>query len=402
MARNGMRLTNPYAGSTVCAPSRACLLTGKHTGHVHQRFNGNVEFRDDPNDATVASRLQAAGYRTAMIGKSGLSCNSTNGHLPNQKGFDHFFGFNSHQKAHRYYPPMLWRNGEQVFYEGNQGFEGTHYSGDLFMAETLAFLDAATDQPFFLHLSLQQPHADLNAPDKWKQPFLGKFKERPHKEGYYRSETHPRATYAGMVTYLDDAVGQVIQKLNSLGLSEKTLVIFSSDNGPMSEGGGNKNAFQSGGPLRGGKRDLYEGGIRVPTIACWPGTIQAGAVSDHPSAFWDFMPTACELAGVEPPADGGGLSYLPTLLGKTQAKHPYLYWEFYERGGAQAVRRGKWKGVRRNVRKQREGPIELYNLEEDLAEANNVAEAHPEIVAQITQLMREAHTPSELVSFTSP
>lgn len=258
MARNGMRLTNPYAGSTVCAPSRACLLTGKHTGHVHQRFNGKVEFRYDPNDATVASRLQAAGYRTAMIGKSGLSCNSTNGHLPNQKGFDHFFGFISHQKAHRYNPPMLWRNGEQVFYEGNQGFEGTHYSGDLFMAETLAFLDAATDQPFFLHLSLQQPHADLNVPDKWKQPFLVKFKERPYKGGYYRPEPHPQATYAGMVTFLDDAVGQVIQKLNSLGLSEKTLVIFSSDNGPMSEGGGNKNAFQSGGPLRGGKRDLYE------------------------------------------------------------------------------------------------------------------------------------------------
>ncbi|MDA8745419.1 arylsulfatase [Rubripirellula amarantea] len=400
MARDGMRLTNHYSGSTVCAPSRACLLTGTHTGHAYQRFNGKVQFREDPHDLTVASLLQRAGYETAMIGKSGLSCNSQDGSLPNRKGFDHFFGYISHSAAHRYYPEALWRNGEQVSYPSNHGKEGQQYSGDLFLADTLAYLDEHASDTFFLHLSLQQPHADLAVPAKWKEPFLEKFNDRPFAGGHYRAEPHPKATFAGMVTYLDDTVGQVRAKLKELGIADNTLIVFSSDNGPMSEGGWEKANFNSGGPLRGGKRDLYEGGIRVPTIGCWPDKITAGSESAHVSAFWDFLPTACEAAGVAVPEGIDGISYLPTLLGQeSQPRHDYLYWEFYEQGGKQAVRWGDWKGVRLRVNQDRQGPIELYDLSKDLGEQHNVAAEHPDVVAKLEALMSEAHVDSPVVSF---
>jgi arylsulfatase A len=400
MAREGMRLTQHYSGSTVCAPSRACLMTGNHTGHVHQRFNGNVQFREDPHDLTVATLLQRAGYHTAMIGKSGLSCRSDDGALPNRKGFDHFFGYIGHGAAHRYYPKQLFKNGEAVRYAGNRGKEGKQYSGDLFLADALAYLDAHAGGPFFLHLSLQQPHADLQVPPEWRDRFVGKFDETPAKGGHYRNEMHPKATFAGMVTYLDDTVGQIRAKLDELGIADNTLVIFSSDNGPMSEGGWDKSYFQSGGPLRGGKRDFYEGGVRVPTIACWSGQIQADSESNHVSAFWDFLPTACEAAGIAAPDSIDGISYLPALLGKPdQPKHEYLYWEFYERGGKQAVRWGDWKGIRLNVSNDRNGPIELYDLSTDLAEEHNIASKHPIVVAQIAKFMDEAHVESELISF---
>lgn len=403
MAAEGMRLTAHYAGSTVCAPSRACLLNGKHTGHVYQRFNGAVEFRPDPSDVTVARLLRDAGYRTAMIGKSGLSCNSDNGALPNEKGFDHFFGYTSHGGAHRYFPEWLWRNGSKVQFPGNRGKEGTTYSGDVFLPEALTFIETNAQQPFFLHLSLQQPHADLNVPEVWREKYLGKFDEEPYEGGHYRAEANPKATYAAMVAYLDYSVGKVIDALKRQGIAEHTLVLFSSDNGAMSEGGWNKAFFESSGPLRGGKRDLYEGGIRVPTIAWWPGKIAAGSKSDHVSAFWDFLPTACELAGVEKPEDTDGISFLPTLLNHgMQPQHKYLYWEFYEQGGKQAVRMGKWKGVRLNVAKNRQRPIELYNLEEDLGETHDLAAEHPDIVVELERQMSEAHVPSEIVSFKHP
>lgn len=400
MAADGMRLTSHYAGSTVCAPSRACLMTGQHTGHVFQRYNGNVEFRADPQDITVARILKNAGYQTGLIGKSGLSCNSENGSLPNEKGFDYFFGFTSHGRAHRYYPDWLWKNGEKVEYPKNELREGDTYSSDVFLEESLRFLDDHAAGPFFLHISLQQPHADLNVPQQWKEPYFGKFDEEPYLGNSYRKEMRPKSTFAGMVAHLDNAVGQVLDKLNDLGIADNTLVIFSSDNGAMSEGGWSRTYFDSSGPLRGGKRDLYEGGIRVPTIAWWPGRIQPGTSSDHMSAFWDFLPTACEVANITPPEGIDGISYLPTLLGKTQPKHNYLYWEFYEQGGKQAVRTGQWKGVRLAVGENPNGPIELYNLENDLGESDNVAADHPEIVTQIENLMTEAHQPSEVVSFT--
>lgn len=404
MAVEGLIFTQHYAGSTVCAPSRACLLTGQHTGHVYQRFNGNVQFREDPKDLTLAHHLKGAGYATAMIGKSGLSCNSDDGSLPNRKGFDHFFGYVSHEAAHRYYPETLWKDGKLVEYASNSGKEGDQYSGDLFLADTMKYLEQHRSGPFFLHLSLQQPHADLAVPKEWQAPFLGKFDEVAYKGGYYRAEANPKATFAGMVTYLDHSVGAVLDKLRELEIDQHTLVVFSSDNGAMSEGGWREEYFNSSGPLRGTKRDLYEGGIRVPTIARWPGVIAEGGKTEHVSAFWDFCPTACELAGIAPPEDTDGISYAATLKGdaEKQEQHEYLYWEFYEQGGKQAVRWGDWKGIRLNVMEDRDGPIELYDLAQDLDESENIANEHPEVVAKIRQLMNAAHEASPSISFDKP
>lgn len=397
MAAEGLRFTQHYSGSTVCAPSRACLLSGQHTGHLHQRANGNLAFRPDPQDISIARMLKDAGYHTAQIGKSGLSASTANGAHPNDKGFDHFFGYVGHRAAHRYYPESLWRNGKKVNYPDNHGKEGKQYSSDLFLADAKQYVEEHKDGPFFLHLSLQQPHADLNVPAKWREPFIGKFKETPHtKDKHYRAESHPKATFAGMVTHLDHCVGQVLDQLEELGIAENTIVIFSSDNGPMSEGGWDRDHFNSNGPLRGGKRDMYEGGVRVPFIAWQPGTIAAGKSTDHVSAFWDFVPTACEAAGIEPPADTDGISYIPTLRGQgEQREHDYLYWEFHERGGKQAVRQGDWKAVRLDVQTNPDRPLELYNLADDLAEEHDVAAKHPEIVARMKKIMLEAHVHSD-------
>jgi arylsulfatase A len=395
MAAEGLRFTQHYAGSTVCAPSRACLMTGLHTGHAWQRANGGPGMRLDPQDVIVARLLKDAGYETALIGKSPF-IQDDQGRRPNAKGFDHFFGYSSHKAAHRYYPEYLWRNGEKVLYPDNHGFEGVHYSGDLFAKDALRWLDEHADKPFFLHLCLQQPHADLSVPAKWKEPFLGRFDERPAKGGSYRNEPHPKSTFAGMVTHLDDVVGQVLRKLDELGVADNTLVLFSSDNGAMSEGGWDREYFNSSGPLRGGKRDLYEGGVRVPLIARWPKSIPPGGTTDHIAAFWDFLPTACEVAGVQLPGETDGISYVPTLLGKgEQKKHDYLYWEFYERGGKQAVRQGDWKAVRLDIEQNPDAPLELYHLPSDIGETKDVAAEHPEIVARMRQLMREAHTDTD-------
>lgn len=402
MAREGMLFTQHYAGSTVCAPSRATLLTGNHTGRVYQRGNGDVAFRRDPHDITIATRLKKAGYHTAMIGKSGLSCKSDDLTLPNDKGFDHFFGFIDHVAAHRYYPTELVRNGEKIRYPDNHGKHGKRYSGDLLLDEALRYLVRQRNGPFFLHLALQQPHADLAVPEQFREPFVDRFEEKPHPEGrHYRGESQPAATYAGMVRYVDYSVGKVLDQLRQLDIDEKTLVIFSSDNGSHREGGYHHRMHQSNAPLRGGKRDLYEGGIRVPAVMWWPGTIKAGTRSDHVSAFWDFAPTALQLAGLRVPEEMDGISYLPTLLNqeKRQRDHEFLYWEFYEGGGSQAVRYGDWKGLRLNLARDRNAPIQLFNLREDIGEKNNIADQHPKIVNQIRQFMDQAHKPSERFRF---
>ncbi len=404
MAEEGMFLTDHYAGSTVSAPSRAALLTGQHTGHVYQRGNGIIEFRPDPLDITIATRLQRAGYHTAMIGKSGVGCNSNNATLPNDKGFDHFFGFLAHAAAHRFYPEQLYKNGRTISYPQNQGYTGEIYSGDLFLDDALRYIDTQgrTGQPFFLHLSIQQPHADLAVPEEFRAAYMGRFEENPRRSGGYLSEDHPAATYAGMITYVDHTVRRVLQKLRELGIEKNTLVIFSSDNGSYSEGGYHYSMHNSNAPFRGGKRDLYDGGIRVPTIAWWPGTIRAGSFSDHVSAFWDFAPTALELAGKPVPEKMDGISFLPTLLRKTdkQQEHEYLYWEFYEQGGKKAIRYGEWKGIRLNVKRDRHGPIELYNIVEDPGETTNVADQHLEIVERIASFMEEAHETPEFEGFS--
>ncbi len=400
MAAEGMRFTNAYCGSTVCAPSRAALLAGQHTGHLYQRGNGGpIEFRKDPKDITIATLLKDAGYTTGLFGKSGLSCNTMNPQRVLDKGFDRFVGLTSHSMCHRHYPEFVYDQTDQRTLEGNEGFTGKHYISEVATAASLKWISENKDRPFFMHLALTPPHADLMVPEKYRAPYMGKFEETPNTGGYYKQQ-HPKATYAGMLNFIDQKVGEVLAHLEKEGIADNTIVFFASDNGPSWEGGKAPEEFDSNGPLRGGKRDLYEGGIRTPFIVWWPGKVEAGAVSDLPTAFWDFMPTACSLAGVDAPRWTDGISITPTLLGEgEQAKHKYLYWEFYEHGGKQAVRFGNWKGVRLGVGKNRNAPIELYDLSTDVGEKNNIADGHPQVVAQIAAMMDEAHTPAEVFSF---
>lgn len=398
LAKNGIRFTNHHSGSTVCAPSRACLMTGLHTGHVSVRGNGNFQLPPDPKEPIIARILKKAGYHTAMIGKSGTGCNVQPGH-PNQKGFDHFFGFNGHKAAHRYYPPLVFRNAEEVHYPGNKGKTGDTYIHDVFLKEIHTYLDqrAKAKQPFFLHYAALIPHADVTAPEKWVSQYRGKVgKETPSKGGHYVACPTPKATTAAMISRLDWEVGEIIKQLNDLGLTENTLIMFSSDNGPHSVGGRKPKDFDSSGPYKGHKRDLYEGGVRVPFIASWPGKIAPGTTSDHLSAFWDILPTFCELTKQPLPENIDGLSLLPTLLGKSheQKKHRYLYWEFYEKGGRRAALTQEWKAVQLNLSKKKPGSIEIYNIKNDPGEEKNLAKKHPKVVKQFEDIFAEAHSPS--------
>lgn len=396
MAAEGMIFTNHYAGSTVCAPSRCALMTGLHTGHCRVRGNARVPLR--PEDVTVAELLQQAGYATGLIGKWGLGEPDTTG-VPNRQGFDYFFGYLNQRHAHNYYPDYLWRNEEKesvpnevrdVNPPGGVATRRVAYSHDLFAAEALQFIERHRDEPFFLYLALTIPHANNEARDAGM--------EVP-SYGPYANEDWPEAQkgHAAMITRMDGDIGRLFAQLKALGLDEDTLVLFSSDNGPHAEGGADPDFFDSNGPLRGIKRDLYEGGVRVPLIARWPGRITAGSGSELVSAFWDFLPTCCDVAGLVPPDDIDGFSYLPTLLGRDeqQRKHSHLYWEFHEQGKKQAVRLGDWKGVRLNVARNPDGSIELYHLRRDQGEATDVAADHPDVVAEIARIMNMARTPSE-------
>lgn len=396
MAAEGMIFTDHYAGSTVCAPSRCCLMTGLHTGHAWVRGNARIPLR--PEDVTVAELMKQAGYTTGIIGKWGLGEPETTG-IPNRQGFDYWFGYLNQQHAHNYYPDYLWRNEEKVplankvtpvGVAGGVATKRVQYSHDLFASEALAFLDRNKDKPFFLYLALTIPHANNESkPDGMEVPSYDPYADRDWP--------NPQKGHAAMITRMDRDIGRLFERLKTLGLDEKTLVLFSSDNGPHKEGGADPAFFDSNGPLRGSKRDMYEGGIRVPLIARWPGRIAAGSGSDHISAFWDFLPTCCELAGIAAPQGIDGLSYLPTLLGQPQKQqeHRYLYWEFHEQGKKQAVRMSDWKGIRLNVAKEPNGPIELYNLRDDLGEQHNVAGKNPEIVKQIEAIMVSARIPAE-------
>jgi len=404
MASEGMQFTDHYAGSTVCAPSRCSLMTGYHTGHSRVRgnyekgphgFGAGLELR--PQDITVAELLKSAGYRTGLFGKWGLGVMGTTGQ-PDKKGFDEWFGYLNQGRAHSYYPEYLWKNGKKVMLEGNKNGQRQQYSHDLITEEAFKFVRKNKNQPFFMYLAYTIPHAELLVPEDSLQEYKGKFPEKPYvnkrpgRMGSYSSQPTPHAAYAAMVTRMDRDIGRLFDLLKELGIDDNTLVLFSSDNGPHHEGGGDPEFFDSNGPLRGMKRDLYEGGIRVPLLARWPGKIKPGRVTNHVSAFWDFLPTACEIAGV-PTRMTDGISYLPTLLGKEQREHKYLYWEFHERKTSeQAIRMGKWKAIRH----QPDGPIELYDLETDIEEANNVVREHPEIVQQLLVLFSDARTPHSL------
>jgi len=396
MAAEGMIFTDHYAGSTVCAPSRCCLMTGVHTGHAWVRGNARIPLR--PADVTVAELLQRAGYTTGIVGKWCLGEPDTTG-IPNKKGFDHWFGYLNQGHAHNYYPDYLWRNEEKVPLAnevasvkppGGVATKRVQYSCDLFTADALEFVEANKARPFFLYLAYTLPHANNEAGQKGM--------EVPSYEPYADEDwPEPQKGHAAMITRLDRDIGRLLARLKGLDLEKKTLVLFASDNGPHKEGGADPDFFDSNGILRGKKRDVYEGGIRVPLIARWPGRIKAGTGTNHVSAFWDFLPTCCELAGVKPPPGIDGLSYLPTLLGQPQRqqKHDYLYWEFHEQGKKQAVRMGNWKAVRLNVAKNPEAPLELYDLGTDLSEDEDVAALHPDIVAQMQQIMRTARIPCE-------
>jgi len=414
MAREGMRFTQFYAGSTVCAPSRSVLMTGQHTGHTPVRGNmrpggiGNAPLPDE--SVTIAEMLKEAGYATGGFGKWGLGGPSSSG-LPTKQGFDQFFGYLDQLRAHFYYPEFLYENGERVSLPGNEVIDdppiegvglpvqrGT-YSHDAIMDRALSFVDRHQDERFFLYLPVTIPHAGLTVPSVARAPYLDEdgnsiFPEDPFSGGHYPAQLMPFATYAGMVTRLDRDVGRLLEKVRALGLEEDTIVLFTSDNGPHDAGGYDPSVLDSNGPLRQGKGTLYEGGIRVPMIAWGPGRIPAGARSPHVSYLGDVMETLAQVANVAPPKPNDSISFLPTLLGNEdrQQEHDALYWEYYGGNSQQSVRYGKWKGVRSPAQK---GAMELYNLERDLSERENVADERPKIADRIKAIMAEEHTPSE-------
>ncbi|GAB3887128.1 arylsulfatase [Spirosoma agri] len=415
LAAEGIRFTQFYAGTSVCAPSRSSLLTGQHTGHTYIRGNKEVQPEGQQPLAdsvtTVAELLQKAGYKTAAFGKWGLGPVGSSGDPINQ-GFDRFYGYNCQALAHRAYPNHLWADERKIVLTANQNLQQTNdYAPDLIQKQALNFLAGqANKQPFFLFLPYTLPHAELVVPDdSIFAHYKGKFAEKPFKgadygpdakTGGYTSQAYSRATFAAMVTRLDMYVGQVLATLKANGLDRNTLVIFSSDNGPHTEGGADPAFFNSSGGFRGVKRDLYEGGIRVPLLARWPDGIKPGTKSDYIGAFWDLLPTFAELAGTPTPAHLDGLSIVPSLTGKgSQKKHEYLYWEFHEGGGRQAIRQGNWKAVRLQVSKEPNGTVELYNLSNDPAETQNLAAKYPGKANELGQLMKASHVASALFPF---
>ncbi len=444
LASKGMKFTQHYSGSAVCAPSRCVLLTGKHTGHAFIR--GNDEWRDrgevwdykamiadsvlegqrplPEGTLTIGKLLQAEGYITGMIGKWGLGAPHTES-IPTRQGFDFFCGYNCQRQAHTYYPVHLYKN-ENRIYLGNdtiaphtklevgadpldkasyKNYTLSTYAPDVMFSEMIQFIDQNKEKPFFFYWASPIPHVALQAPQRWVDYYMEKFgDEAPYLgDKAYFPHPAPHAAYAAMVSYLDERIGELIEFLKKKGLYENTLIVFSSDNGPTYNGGTDSPWFDSGGPFnseRGwGKGFLHEGGIRVPMIASWPHRIDPGSESNHISAFWDLLPTFCEASGAEIPDHMDGISFLPVLTGAgDQEEHPYLYWEFPESGGQQAVRMGPWKAIRKNI-KQGNLHLELYNLEEDFQEKHNVASDFPDLIQEIEEIMKKEHIPAQLDRF---
>jgi len=410
LAIQGMKFTQHYSGSPVCAPSRCTLMTAKHTGHAQVRSNKQVGGKEgwelgstiggqwplEADTVTVAKILRDAGYTTGAFGKWGLGRVGTTGD-PNKQGFDHFFGYICQRQAHTFYPNHLWRDGQIKWLEANKDGKQEVYSHDIIANEALKFIKDNKDRPFFLYVPFTIPHVALQVPEDSLAEYKGKWPDPQYKgdKGYIPHQ-YPRACYAAMVTRMDRDVGRITALLKKLGLEDKTLVIFSSDNGPTYAGGADSAFFESAGPLRGLKGSVYEGGIRVPFIARWPGKVKAGSTTNHVSAFWDFLPTCCELLGQEPPSGIDGISMLPTLLSgpQKQKKHDYLYWELR---GQQAVRMGDWKSVRDKPNRK----IELYNLKKDIGEQRDIADEHLEIIAKITDIFKNGRTKSDVFPLPS-
>jgi len=389
MASEGIRFTSYYAGNTVCRPSRLSLWTGKHMGHTPISSNANYHFK--PSDITVSELLKSRGYATGGVGKWAMGGIGTTGH-PNKNGFDFWFGYLDQGQAHNYYPNHLWKNTEKIILKGNVltgevkdrgrvSKKRTTYSHDLLTTQAMKFIRNHKDTPFLLHVHWTIPHANNEGGRA-----TGDGMEVPDY-GLYAKEKWPNTKKgaAAMITRMDKDVGEIIKLLKELDIQNETMIFFTSDNGPHSEGGHKHETFNANGPLRGYKRDLYEGGIRVPGIAYWPNKIKSGTVSDQPLAFWDWLPTACELAGITPPAKLDGLSFAPTLLGKSdqQEMHPYLFWKY---GKKTAIRKQEWKAVRNAQNKG----MELYNLNTDIGETKNLSAQYPDKIRELEKLMEEA------------
>ena len=416
LAREGMRFTQFYAGQAVCAPSRCALLTGKHMGHAAIRDNANPLGRPRPNEATdefpgqiplpdtettLAELLHARGYATGVIGKWGLGYADSEGD-PHRQGFDRFYGYLCQVHAHNHYPRFLWDDGQREYLvaPGEAENRRTH-SQDRFTEEALEFIRAHRDEPFFLYVAAAIPHLSIQVPEAALEPYLDVVPEEEYEHRGYRQHPTPRAGYAAMVSHLDAGVGRIAELLDELELTESTLILFTSDNGPAYDrlGGSDSDFFRSSGPLRGRKGSLWEGGIRVPLVVKWPGRVATGATSDHVAAFWDMLPTLCEAAGANVPPAIDGISFVPAFMSNEQPGHEYLYWEFPAYGGQQAVRTGNWKAIRRNLRRNPDAEFRLYDLEHDIGETHNVAGDHPDIVAQIERIAREARVPSRQFPF---
>lgn len=373
MAAEGIRFRKAYCGTSVCAPSRCILMTGLHAGHAHIRANRGVDAEgEDPLPAgtfTVARMLQQAGYRTACIGKWGLGGPRSSG-APNKQGFDYFFGYTGHGQAHEYYPDHLWRNDQRV------ALDGKTYSHDRIVEESFRWIRANHGRPFFLYLPLTIPHAKLQVPDL----------------GPYADEKWPpdAKAIAAMITRMDRDVGRLIDLLKELGLDEKTIVFFASDNGP--DRGRIREFFKASGSFRGSKRGMYEGGLRVPVLVRWPGRIPADVVSDEPWAFWDFLPTCAELAGIMMPPDArrDGLSIVPALRGGAMPKRDCFYWEIHEPWSSQAVRFGDIKAIRPAW----DAPIEVYDVKADPGETRNLASERPDLRRTGEDLLRRSRVDS--------
>ncbi|OHX64801.1 arylsulfatase [Flammeovirga pacifica] len=409
LAEGGIKFTQHYCGSAVCAPSRSTLMTGQHTGHTPIRGNKELKGQEGqtplPKNAyTVAEVMKDAGYTTGAFGKWGLGFIGSEGDAINQ-GFDTFYGYNCQRVAHRYYPEYLWDNDQKDFLPGNDWTNKVTYAPDVIQEKTLEFIEDNKNKPFFVYVPFTLPHAELIAPaDSVINKFKGKYPETPHdetkrytsdygpnikKEMYCPQET-PHAAFASMIYTLDIYVGQIVDKVEELGIADNTIIMFASDNGPHEEGGADPAFFNSGGNLRGVKRDLYEGGVRTPFIVKWPNKIKAGETSTHISAFWDVLPTLADIVGIEVSAPTDGISFLPTLMGQEQKEsHPYMYWELPVRGGRQAVRLNQWKGVKYNITKPN-ARLELYNLENDPEETEDVSAQYPEVVKEIEKIMVDA------------
>ncbi len=403
LAAEGLRFTDFYAGSPVCAPSRYVLMTGLHGGHAYLRDNREVQPEGQwpipDSTVTLAELLRARGYATGAFGKWGLGFVGSEGD-PNRQGFDLFYGYNCQRQAHNFYPTHLWRNNRKELLEGNhRGVTGRQYSHDLIEAEALRFVREHRDRPFFLFVPFTIPHLALQVPEDSLAEYRGQWEDPPYdgKNGYL-PHPNPRAAYAAMVTRMDRSVGRLMETLRQAGLDRQTIVLFTSDNGPTYDrlGGSDSDFFRSAGIFRGYKGSVYEGGIRVPLIARWPGHIKAGRTSALPAAFYDLLPTLVEIAGGQPHQPVDGISLVPTLTGRgTQPRHKFLFWDFNGYGGQQAVRYGDWKGVRRDISKGNR-VLELYDLRRDPGERDDVARANPKIVQEIERILLANHEPSTL------